>query len=189
MGCFHLLRKGRLGYTTTHDAPHAPQVTLVRQPGETLARVHTANDTDRVVWDPEPDALDPDGKCARFYQSGTYRCLAVTQRSIESEAVVIEVEEPWRIPRITQYDVTPASTRFSKDGQVRVTIEGVPKASTAKLLWTTGTSTTEPVLRNVRPGAYAAIVVAVDDGEAECLHCCPPALVEVRSMDIESMSM
>lgn len=81
---------------------------------------------------------------------------------------------------VAEYRVRPASTRFSRDGEVEVIGSGF--TASTRFLWTSGVETETPRLTDVPCGSYAVVAVSMGGSEGVepvTVHRCPPARVGV----------
>lgn len=109
-------------------------------------------------WSLPKDAspsFDESGSEAWEVSSGKYRIRATDATGARSD-VSVEAE-PYLdgdVVVVEEYRVTPSSTERARDGSVEVVGEGVQDGW--RFLWTNGSITEGPLLRNVPSGLYAA---------------------------------
>lgn len=193
--CEIIMEIRKRGYTSTRDTTKqfhpTPRITFVKlENGGVKINLLPFSDSDSIVWmQPYPENVEDEGKVVFIDKPAVYKCFSISATKIESEAVVFDLKNMLQTPSIVKYEVTPASTAHSKDGRVQVHTQNVPPSATCKFIWSTGVITTEPILRNVRPGTYVAVILSIDNVFVECHHACSPAQVEVRSESISSFRL
>ena len=105
---------------------------------------------------------------------GRYRVRA-TDANGDRADVIVDVEPVFEhAVVITEYRVRPASTRFSRDGEV--TAIGSGMTGKMRYLWTSGVETDTPCADAVC-GTYAVVAIGVD--APTTIHRCAPARVDV----------
>lgn len=84
------------------------------------------------------------------------------------------------VVNIERYEVTHASTSFSRDGSVKAIYAG---SETYDFLWSNGARTEGPLLSDVPCGTYIALPLPKKEGDAVpvVVHACPPGIVDVPS--------
>lgn len=136
----------------------------------------------RVEWwindepvDAQELCTDASGLCATQVPPSEVRVLVSDSDDtrIETYGTVRTIQ----LPTIVQYDCRNASDVYTRDGEIRLHLEHVPE--TCKFLWTTGVTTTEPMLRFVSPGTYAATLLDESGDPIVFLHACCVAHVSV----------
>ena len=75
-----------------------------------------------------------------------------------------------RCPIVVEYESTPCSSASSRDGVVTARVERAPRG--CRFLWTSGVTTTEPVLRNATAGCYAATLLDAHGRALLFVHAC-----------------
>ena len=182
-------------YTSTKEKTKqfnsAPRINSIRIEEERMTlNIEPHNTLDSIEWilpNPAP-SLENDGKIAFIDKSNVYKCYSISDSKIESENLTFSVHIlNNKIPCIASYDVEHASTIHSKDGKIRVQTRNVPDQGICKFLWSTGVITTEPILRNARPGTYVTTIISIDDKFTKCHHDSLPARVEVRGETMVSI--
>ena len=123
--------------------------------------------------------LDESGSEATDVRPGRYKIRA-TDANNDRADVVIDVEPVFaNAVVIDRYVVRPATTTFSRDGQVEAIGSGFENG--CKFMWTNGLETEEPRLKDVACGVYA--MIAISQGTAKpppiTIHRSAPARVDV----------
>lgn len=109
---------------------------------------------------------------------GRYRIIATDATDAVADlSLMVEPTCP-RAILVTEYHTEPASSTHAHDGSVEAVGVGLDRVS--RFLWTHGTQTSTPVLRNVPCGLYAA--VPLDTPEDPFVHLCSPARVLPRAL-------
>ena len=131
-------------------------------------------------WTPRPPTLDATSSEALDVAPGRYRIVAIDANGARAD-VVVDVEPTLEAAVvITEYRVTPASTSRARDGSVEAVGAGVHDGW--RFLWTHGIETEGPVLHDVPCGAYAAVALARNGGDAPVVvHRCAPGRVGVHA--------
>ena len=134
-------------------------------------------------WGSRASTLDLDATRseARRVPPGRYRIRA-TDANGDRADVVVDLEPTYdRAAVITEYRVSPASTSFSRDGEVTAVGLGLTLPN-LRFLWTTGVETDVPRLQDVPCGVYCVTAVVRDDeggAGVTTIHKCAPAQVGV----------
>lgn len=133
----------------------------------------------------ERPTMDETGSEAWDVVPGTYRVRATDARGISAE---VRVDATPLLPRavvVEEYRVTPASTERARDGSVEVVGSGVGDGW--RFLWTCGSITDGPLLRDVPCGTYYALPLFPSSNESSSpspppvvVHNCAPGRVTVR---------
>lgn len=128
---------------------------------------------------PRGEAVSTDASGSEAYgvEVGRYRVEATDATGARAD-VLLDVEPVHaHAVVVREYRVTSASTSSARDGSVEAVganLEG------RRFLWTHGSVTDGPVLRDVPCGTYAAVPLPRDAQDASTLvHECPPACVTV----------
>ncbi len=85
---------------------------------------------------------------------------------------------------VSEYLTTPATSGVALDGSVRAVGHGLERWK--RYLWSNGTETSEPVLRDVRPGWYSIVPLPVETECPPLVHECAPARVGVGRLTVSS---
>lgn len=126
--------------------------------------------------------VDTTGSEAWDVSPGRYRVIATDANGARAD-VSLDVEPMLPTAMFVQeYKVTPASSGTARDGVVEAI--GVGLDMGGRFLWTHGTETSGPVLRDVPCGTYAVTPLPLVGATVPTLvHTCPPARVTVASWD------
>lgn len=159
--------------------------TVVEQP--LTATSHTGRISCRPLGQ-EPiefEWISPDGSELQLEQHGSeasglppgrYR-IEATDASGARADVSVDVDAMFAAASVIEsYRVTPASTGFSRDGLVEAVGTGLDGL---RFLWTNGTETDGPVLKDVPCGTYVATPLPQRDRVPVVVHTCAPAKVDV----------
>ena len=109
---------------------------------------------------------------------GRHRVRATDSNGDRAD-VIVDVEPMFsNAVVVTSYSVRPASTRFSRDGEVEAIGSGF--SSSMRFLWTSGVETDTPRLSDVPCGSYALVAISTsEDSSPVTVHRCAPARVGV----------
>ena len=191
---FYKIFKQNNRYTSTKETTKqhnpAPHINCIKLEKEGInLNIESHNSLDHIEWIlPCPSKIENNGKIAFINKSSVYKCFSISESKLESECLSFNIQLPNnKIPCISSYDVEHASTMHSKDGKIKVHTRNIPDQGICKFLWSTGVITTEPILRNVRPGTYVTTIISIDEQFTECNHNSPPACVEVRGEMMSSI--
>lgn len=81
---------------------------------------------------------------------------------------------------INEYVVEPTTSGVSSDGSVRA--KGCNLENWSRFLWSNGTETHEPVLRDVRHGWYSVVPLPIEGSVPTFVQYCAPGKVPVASL-------
>jgi hypothetical protein len=145
-----------------------------------------------LTWygpDGEDVSTNESGRIVVGVREGTYRVVAEDasgrrgEESVQVETVLTSAAV------ITGYRVSDASSGSARDGSVEAVGHNLPLGK-CSFLWTHGTQTDAPILRDIPTGTYAVTVVAPapttaeGEGDADAplpsVHLCAPARVGVK---------
>lgn len=118
-------------------------------------------------------ALSFDRLIAYNVLPGSYTII-ITDKHGNSVKRETTVSEGLSVPVICGYAVTHASSDTARNGKIEVHVKN---ASEFDFLWTSGVLTSEPVLKDVRPGTYFACPIGKNGDTVEFVHECKPAVV------------
>lgn len=130
-------------------------------------------------WLSAPEGADAQGSEVDHAPSGRYRVLAEDSTGSSAEATVdVAPDMKEAVSVVESYQVTPATTASAQDGSVTASGWGLEDGRRLTFLWTNGSRTSVPRLRDVPPGTYA--IAAVSDGNVfhTLVHKASPAILE-----------
>lgn len=134
----------------------------------------------RFEWGGADDlTLDASMSEASNVAPGRYRVRA-TDANGDRADVSVDVKPMFSNALVvTQYNVRPASTRFSRDGEVEAVCSGV--SSSMRFIWTSGIETDTPRITDVPCGSYSLVAISTSPSESApvTVHRCAPASVGV----------
>jgi len=119
-----------------------------------------------VIWAHLPaDAIvDRAGLAVTNLSAGRYTARVFQRDDASCSSQVISVPEI-ALPFVSALRARPA-TAWPWNGEVTASVHNCPRD--AIFVWSTGESTSSPVLRNARPGVYGVRVVDADTGSVLC---------------------
>lgn len=120
-------------------------------------------------------SLSQDRMQAINVEPGTYHIHCSTTNG-ENQIVTATVEKI-DICVVDGYNVTNATNDMSRDGKIEASISNTN--SNMLYLWTSGITTDEPILHDVRPGTYCVSIISKDRIPIAFYHGCNPAVVDV----------
>lgn len=127
-----------------------------------------------------PVQVDQSGSEAFAIVPGRYRIVATDAFGNVAD-VNVDVNE--MIPQsiiIERYTCVPSSTLHARDGSI--TAEGVGLDKVERFLWSNGTETATPTLKDVASGTYTIMPLqGKNETHMSCIHLCPPGKIAVRS--------
>jgi hypothetical protein len=119
------------------------------------------------------DGLRADQLCA----GETYRIRVVDAVGDAHDAEVkIDVSS---MPAVVAYETRDATSVASRDGAVCADVRRAPRG--CRFFWTTGHTTTTPVLQHIVPGRYSVTLVTAEGCRVPFLHCAEIATVGVAN--------
>jgi hypothetical protein len=127
-----------------------------------------------------PFSPESGGSEARDLPPGRYTVEAEDAGGAKARIVIQLQPLHASVVTIERYDVSHASTSFSRDGSVQAICTGY---ETYDFLWSNGARTEGPLLRDVPCGTYMALPLPNKEGEPVpvVVHDCPPGVVDVSS--------
>lgn len=126
--------------------------------------------------DDESMGVSEDGLVADRLACGGRYCVTVVDALGEEHSTRIRVDA-CRLPVVVAYESQDATTASSRDGAVTVTAHRLPEG--CRFLWTSGHTTSAPLLRHVAPGAYAVTLLTAEGSRVPFLHCAEVGVVGV----------
>ena len=123
--------------------------------------------------------LSNDRSSAEKVPPGKYN-ITITDANMQSVNLTAEIRVV-NIPIICSYKIEKyPSSDTARNGKIRCDVlNNVNK--NLKYLWTDGVITHDPVLENVSPGLYSAIIIDEFGGLLPCCHACVPIEVSVEA--------
>ena len=107
--------------------------------------------------------LDDSRLVAENVQAGTYNIvITIRGKTHEITAHVPHI----KLPFVSGYEITNATSDFARDGLVRANVEHMPRD--CRYWWTSGVITHEPILKDVSPGTY--IICPIDSSTRPIYH-------------------
>lgn len=120
--------------------------------------------------------LDPTGSEAYGLAPGRYAISIESADGCRAEISADVVPALKRVIAVSEYHCTNASNGVAFDGSVRATGYGLDQWS--RYIWSNGVETTEPVLRDTRPGWYSLSPLPVNDEVPVFVQYCEPGNVQ-----------
>lgn len=118
------------------------------------------------------------GDVAYDVPAGRYRIVASTE---ELEETVDTEVGTVTVPSVQSYSITHATNDAARDGEIVATVAHCDHVK--QYLWTTGVVTSQPILRDVRPGTYTVTPLTTDTESCLFVHACSPAVVNSTRTD------
>ena len=131
----------------------------------------------QYTWRSAPEGVQAEGSEVARAPSGRYRVRVVDADGAHAEATVdvtpdLAGEE---LAVVEAYEVTSATTTSAQDGSVSASGWGLEERSGMSFLWTNGSRTATPRLRDVSPGTYALAAVSNGGTFLTLVHKAAPA--------------
>ena len=131
-----------------------------------------------------PVETDLSGSEALQVEPGRYRVVATDGMGMRADVVLDVAPTYTGALTVREYKVTGTSTSTSRDGMVEAVGDGL---SGHRFLWTHGTETSGPVLRDVPTGLYAAALLPSEGSMPVLIHLCAPARVGVHNVPLKKI--
>jgi hypothetical protein len=145
-------------------------------------RITCDTDADHLVWTgPGGRSVQTDEtqRTAYAVACGAYRIVGEAHDGERTETTFHVAPLLPDAVVVSEYVTSPASSTYARDGAVEAVGHGLdPKG---RFLWTCGTETRGPVLRDCACGTYAAVPIAGDAGQhvLTFVQLCAPGEVRV----------